>query len=220
MDLVFTSTDNPVKNNLFRIAQIRNKATHTILPEYDFIFTSLFQQCISNYNRFFNNQFVKFPLNKDVTGFVSLSQVPTKNKSPLSLNAKALLQLEAVVAAVASDSTITQTVRLQSVKKDADVTYAIVKDADEKVKMIAVTKNHEILYPYLTREIVKKIKESIELTLGLNHGFTEPIFHRICKQHKIKENTTYCHSYAHSKTTLYRYSDATIDYISTIYINE
>ena len=69
-------------------------------------------------------------------------------------------------------------------------------------------------------EIINKISETIELTLGPNHGFTSNKFHDICKRKNIKGNQDYCYLFLYSKSNIKKYSDLAIEYISQVYIEE
>mgnify|MGYP004591392287 CR=1 FL=1 len=60
VEKVFTSTTDKTKNNISFVRNIRNKATHLILPEYDFILSPAFQRCLTNYNKFFKKQFPEY----------------------------------------------------------------------------------------------------------------------------------------------------------------
>ena len=105
-------------------------------------------------------------------------------------------------------------------ESDADIKYTVVKDGGENAKFINVPKNIEIMYPYTTQEVIKKISETIEITLGPSHGFTSNKFHDICKRKNIKGNQDYCYLFPYSKSNIKKYSDLAIEYISQIYIEE
>ena len=121
-----------------------------------------------------------------------------------------------------TDESLVQTLRLVSTKKesDADIKYTVVKEGGENAKFINVPKDIEVTHPYTTQEVIKKICETIEITLGPNHGFTSNKFHDICKRKKIKSNQDYCYQFPYSKTNIKKYSDLAIEYISQIYIEE
>ena len=76
------------------------------------------------------------------------------------------------------------------------------------------------MHPYTTNEVIKKIKETLELSLGPNHGFTSNKFQDICKRKGIKNNQDYCYQFPYSTTKIYKYSDINIEYISQVYIEE
>lgn len=223
VDKVFTSTTDKTKSNISFIRNIRNKATHLILPEFDFLLAPAFQRCLTNYNKFFKKQFSDFNLNEKVTPFISLVN-PGDNQdvSSLLLNPANLVLYDKLKNELDSDDTLVQTLRLVSTKKesDADIKYAVVKDGGENAKFINVPKDIEITHPYTTQEIIKKISETIEMTLGPNHGFTSNKFHDICKRKNIKGNQDYCYQFPYSKNNIKKYSDLAIEYISQIYIDE
>ena len=224
IEKVFTSTTDKVKNNILYIKSIRNKATHLILPEYDYALAPAFQRCLTNYNNFFKKQFSHYNLNEKITPYVALVN-PGENKlsmSPLILNPVNLLVFDKLKNELEIDESLVQTLKLVSVKKesDADIKYTITKNAKEKAKIINVPKDIEKTHPYTTKQIIKKICETLELSLGSNHGFTSSKFQDICKRKKIKTNQDYCYQFPYYNNTINKYSDLAIEYISEIYIKE
>lgn len=223
VDRVFTSTTDKTKNNISFIRNIRNKATHLILPDYDFILSPAFQRCLTNYNRFFKKHFLDYNLNESVTPFISLVNPGNdKDVSSLIINPNNLLTLEKIKKELYSDESLCQTLRLVSTKKesDADIKYTIVKDGGEPTSIINVPKNIEKTHPYTTGEVIKKIQETLELSIGPNHKFTSYNFQDICKRKGIKSNQDYCYVFMYSKNKIYKYSDITIEYVSQVYIDE
>lgn len=223
VEKVFTSTTDKTKNNISFIRNIRNKATHLILPEYDYILSPAFQRCLTNYNKFFKKQFPNYNLNEKVTPYIALVNPGNdKDISSLILNPNNLLLLEKVKKELDSDESLGQTLRLVATKKEseADIKYAIVKDSKEKATVISVPKDIDKTHPYTTNEVIKKIKETLELSLGPDNGFTSNKFQDICKRKGIKNNQDYCYQFPYSKNKIYKYSDITIEYVSQVYIEE
>lgn len=223
VEKVFTSTTDKTKNNISFIRNIRNKATHLILPEYDYILSPAFQRCLTNYNKFFKKQFPNYNLNEKITPYIALVNPGNdKDISSLILNPNNLLLLEKVKKELDSDESLGQTLRLVAIKKEseADVKYTVVNDSGEKAKFISVPKDIAKTHPYTTNEVVKKIKETLELSLGPDHGFTSNKFQDICKRKGIKNNQDYCYQFPYSKNKIYKYSDITIEYVSQVYIEE
>lgn len=223
VEKVFTSTTDKTKNNITLLRNIRNKATHLILPDFDYTLAPAFQRCLTNYNKFFKKQFPNFKLNEKITPYIALVN-PGNNQdiSSLILNPANLLLLEKVKQELGSDDTLTQTLRLVSTKKEseADIKYTIVKDGGQPVQTINVPKDIEKTHPYTTNQIIKKISETIELSLGPNHGFTSNKFQDICKRKNIKTNQDYCYQFPYYNTKINKYSDLAIEYISEVYIEE
>ena len=204
VEKVFTSTTDKTKTNISFIRSIRNKSTHLILPEFDFMLAPAFQRSLTNYNKFFKKQFPDYNLNEKVTPYIALVN-PGDNKdvSSLVLNPANMLLMDKLKAELDTDENLVQTLRLVSTKKesDADIKYTVVKDGGENAKFINVPKN-------------------IEITLGPSHGFTSNKFHDICKRKNIKGNQDYCYLFPYSKSNIKKYSDLAIEYISQIYIEE
>lgn len=191
VEKVFTSTTDKTKNNISFIRNMRNKATHLILPEYDYVLSPAFQRCLTNYNKFFKKQFPNYNLNEKVTPYVALVNPGNDNDvSSLILNPTNLLLLEKVKKELDLDESLSQTLRLVATKKEseADIKYTVVKDGGEKATVINVPKDIDKTHPYTTNEVIKKIKETLELSLGPDHGFTSNKFQDICKRKGIKNN--------------------------------
>ena len=223
VEKVFTSTTDKTKNNISFIRNIRNKATHLILPEYDYILSPAFQRCLTNYNKFFKKQFPNYNLNEKITPYIALVNPGNgKDISSLILNPNNLLLLEKVKKELDSDESLGQTLRLVATKKEseADLKYTVVNYSEEKAKFISVPKDIDKTHPYTTNEVVKKVKETLELSLGPDHGFTSNKFQDICKRKGIKNNQDYCYQFQYSKNKIYKYSDITIEYVSQVYIEE
>lgn len=223
VEKIFTSTTDKTKNNISFIRSIRNKATHLILPEYDFILAPAFQRCLTNYNKFFQKQFPNYKLNAKITPYISLVNPGNDNNvSSLILNPSNLLTLEKIKKELNSNEELGQTLRLVATKKeaDADIKYTFVNNGGEKATIINIPKNIEKTHPYTTNEAIKRITETIELSLGPNHKFTSSKFQDICRRKGIKNNQDYCYQFSYSKNKIYKYSDIAIEYISQIYIEE
>lgn len=159
VERVFTSTTDKTKTNISFIRNIRNKSTHLILPEFDFMLASAFQRCLTNYNRFFKKQFPDYNLNEKVTPYISLV-IPGDHQdvSSLVLNPANLILFDKLKNEIDNDESLVQTMRLVSTKKEseADIKYTIVKEGGEKAKFINVPKNIEVTHPYTTKEVIKK----------------------------------------------------------------
>jgi len=221
IEKVLTSQTNSVKLNLNMIRQIRNKATHNVLPEYDFKFAPLFQACIFNLVEFFKKHFSEHELNSQITAFVMLSNLPENANSPLSLNPKALMQLTAMTEEVDSkdiSGEITLTVKLVSTKKadDADVRYSISKDADEKVRFIEKPKDVNITHPFIQTEVLKKVRESLMLSDNSDFGINKHSIQKFIRENEIKKKPEYCYPLKQgeqSELYTYRYSQKLVDFI-------
>lgn len=193
------------------------------MPEYDFVLSPAFQRCLTNYNKFFKKQFPNYDLNQKVTPYIALVNPGNdKDISSLILNPNNLLTLEKIKKELDSDESLSQTLTLIATKKEAeaDIKYTVVKDGGENATVINVPKDIDKTHPYTTTEVIKKIKETLELSLGPDHKFTSNKFQDICKRKGIKNNQDYCYQFPYSKSYIYKYSDITIEYVSEVYIEE
>ena len=223
VERVFTSTTDKTKSNISFIRNIRNKSTHLILPEFDFVLAPAFQRCLTNYNKFFKKHFSDYNLNEKITPYISLVNPGNcQDVSSLVLNPANLILLDKIKNEIKDDDSLIQTLRLVSTKKEmeSDIKYTVVKDGGEDATFINVPKDIDVTHPYTTQEVIKKISETIEITLGPDHGFTSNKFHDICKRKGIKNNQDYCYQFPYSKSNIKKYSDLTIEVVSQIYIEE
>ena len=222
IEKIFTSTTDYTKANLNYIREIRNKSTHSFLPEYDFTFASVFQRCVSNYNIFVKKHFPDFPLNKQVSAFVALSNLPDGRTSFLSLNPRSLFQLKMLEDKISSDineDSISQTIKLVSTKKskEADIRFSISDDADGSVHFITVPKDVNETHPYSAKEAVKKIKETLIFSMGTEHGFTMTTFINLCRDMKVRDNQSFCYEVDYGKSRIKKYSESLIEYLLYVY---
>ena len=79
VEKIFTSTTDKTKTNISFIRSIRNKSTHLILPEFDFMLAPAFQRSLTNYNKFFKKHFPTYNLNEN-------EYFKVKNGSKMFLN--------------------------------------------------------------------------------------------------------------------------------------
>ena len=161
VEKVFTSTTDKTKNNISFIRNIRNKATHLVLPDWDFLLAPAFQRCLTNYNKFMKKQFPEYDLNEKITPYIALvNPGNNQNVSSLVLNPANLLMFEKIKKELDFDDSLCQTLSLVSTKKkaEADLKYTIVNDEIEKATIINVPKDIEKTHPYTTNEVIKKIK--------------------------------------------------------------
>jgi len=222
VEKIFTSTTDHTKANLDLIREIRNKSTHSVLPEYDFKFSSVFQRCVSNINTFYGKHFPEYKLNGQITAFIALSNLSESTNSPLALNPKSLIQMKIMEENIFNNNNsdaITQTIKLVSTKResDADLKFSISDDSDTKVHFVNVTRDSNITHPYTATQAVTKIKESLEINLGVEHGFNMASFTNICREKNVRSNATYFYELSYGKSSIKKYSEKLIEYIFYLY---
>lgn len=222
VEKVFTSTTDKTKLNITMVRRIRNTATHSVLPEFDYEFSSVFQRCLTNYNNFFKNHFKGYGLNDKVTAFVSLSRIHNNDDSRLSLDPKSAIEFERLKSMVDGDDGIGQRITLTSIKNksDADLTFAIDKESSDSSKFIEVPKDVNAMYKYSFKEALNLVKESIALELGVDHGFNVSSFHSICKLKGIKEDNKYCYNFNYGKSNARKYNDDAIEYLAYLFTSD
>lgn len=222
MNKVFTSTNDKTRNNLNIVKQIRNKATHLILPNHDYEFTAVYQRCVSNYKRFFQKQFPDYPINNRIMPFISLVNVDDSlSDSSLIINPNALYEFSKMKEQ-ASEEGISQRLILTSTKRDseADLKFSINKNSNEKATIINVPKDINTTHPYNQTELVKLVQDSLCIQFGDEHGFTKTKCQNIVKEHNLKSNQDYCYIVNYGKTCPVKYSHAAVEFITSTYLDE
>jgi len=115
------------------------------------------------------------------------------------------------------DGAITQTIKLMSTKKpkEADITFSLADNAEDKVHFISIPKDTNIAHPYFATDVVKMVQESLELN-GDMQIFNMYKFNEFVREKKVKENVSYCYKVMLGRTTRYKYSQQFVEYITYI----
>jgi len=218
IESVFTSTTDHTKTNLNMVRNIRNKATHNILPDYDFKFATLFQFCVYSLVKFMERHFPEYRLNNQITAFVALSNMHNEVNSPLLLNPASLLHLSGLEKELYDNNAgevITQTIKLSVTKKskEADVSFKFTDDAEEKARLIEVPKDANITHPYMAKDVVNMVRESLRLNNNTTLEFNMHTFNEFVRSKRIKENGSYCYTTQLGNSLRYKYSQKLVDYI-------
>lgn len=218
---VFTSTTDKTKPNLNFIMSIRNRATHLIIPEFDYTLSPFFQQNVTNFNMFFQKHFPKYKLNSSVNAYVSINSlnIPESNALLMFDDVK---QIKSYIEESKNIEGLTQNIDFYITKKkdEADMKLAIDKKANEKAKIVKVPKDVNSLYIYTFTNLIKIVNETIILNLGNAFGFNSHSLNKINKDYNAKENTLYSYPFEYGKNIIYKYSNHYFQFIVSNFLND
>lgn len=227
---VFTNEKDPTRKNLEIIVDLRNTSTHFIIKEMESIYLPFLQANTLNYSQklydFFNIDITK---NID-TSFLSL----VTNNSNLSdteilsaygneiFNKYKKLKTETTNILEAENNNklaINVNLNLRVVKnaKDAKLTFAISKNAEDAVYIVDKIKDINVTYPYSqknAREIIMNNlkRKNIEINLHQRN------FNLICDKYDLKNNEDY--SYYHNLSKRYMCSQKLVDFVTNLLVEE
>ncbi len=216
---VFTSTTDKTKVNLNFIINIRNKATHMIVPEFDYELSSFFQQNISNFNDFYKKQFPDNRLNNSVNAYVSINSLNVPESNALLLFDEAS-NLKKLIEESKDIEGMSQRVNLFVIKNkdEADMHVSLVKDSKEEVKMLKVEKDVNAIYIYTFKELIKKVNETLKLSLSDNVIFTSHSLNQINRDYNAKSKNQFTYRFDYGGGIV-KYSEAYFLFIVTNFIN-
>lgn len=230
---IFTNANDPLRNNLERIIELRNTSTHFITEDYERIYAPLFQSCVMN----FINMMEEFH-NEDITkhiaqNFLTLSirpeelsndEIKGKYSAPM---AKKLIHERDKISQNIQESNSTFAIPIQTTlaitknKKKADILVSVVGDSGNDVKIVKEIKDPNSIYINTTNTVVKlvnrRLKASGILLTKVHSGksvkgrFTSHDFLLFTKFYKLKEDPKYCYYYKLGNR--YGYSTQLIDFL-------
>lgn len=225
---VFTNEKDPIRKNLEIILDLRNTSTHFIIKEMEPIYLPFLQANTLNYSQklfdFFGEDITK---NID-TSFLSLvandnnlndteilsvygNEIFEKYKK-LETEATSLLENENN-----SKLAININLNLKVVKniKDANLTFAVSKDAKDAVYFIDKVKDINTTYPYSQKGARERIMSNLKRK-NININLHQRNFSLICDKYDLKNNEDYF--YYHNLSKRYMCSQKLIDFVTGLLI--
>lgn len=235
---IFTNAKDPLYKNLEKIMELRNTSTHFITEEYGIIYAPLFQACVVNYrNKMFD--FAKIDIAENIPeNFLTLSinvgdfsDESLKAKYDPSL-AKKLISRRNDLALLEKEEdnpkfsiAIRQEIYITKDRKTADLTVAVAKESDTKMRIIKELQDPSNTHNYAFNNVVKSINDRIlsekipfscitRSTGQIRNKFNKSDLNLFIKFYNLKNDKKY--AYAHKtdghKPT-YSYSPRIIDFI-------
>lgn len=226
--------NSPVKKNLiFILEKIRNKSTHLIIPEHDYIYTPILQKAVLNYSKYlfkwFNiNIADKIPF--EYLALISRKEVKPKNISKLYSKAYADIFSEdyRLITEIMKNTEneedsifaqINYSISYTKNIKQADIKAYYSKDDDSiALKKITVAKDANASHPYTMGQVIKKVKQKI-LDEKLEYSIEKLNANRLAdfnKKYNVVNHPEYFYAHQYGKTISKTYSEAYIDFIFKI----
>lgn len=239
---VMTNENDPVRVNLKVIIAFRNLATHSIIPEFEILYTPFLSFCVKAFADKMYDYFLINISNYIKTDFLSLfsSNRSTSSQEILSKYGEGIKNLfdekrNELTAVIEENKDISianrveiSLVRINS-KSKADFTfYSTNNPKDQNVKYIDrpidYNTSHPLTHHRITNEIDSIIKKNnipftpIRQPDKANNGkepnlFTTACFDTLSKKYGFKNNTEYCVKIQNGNSIVYKYSDKLITHI-------
>lgn len=225
LDTIFTESTSPVRCNLLKIKEIRNFATHLIVPEIEGLYIGLFQACILNYINYLNKWFdismdeklspgmlaitsgnseidfikLRRKYNKDIINFVQQAKQKIEHDTFSEIN-----NLEGEYYTIPIEYTLAYVKN----PKLADIVVVFDNNSKNKVAEIHVPKDIDRTHPYRMTDVVNKVKNEI----GDDIRFNKHDVMSIIYVEKIKDNNNKYHYYI-KNLNVHLYSDEFVSLI-------
>lgn len=223
---VFTNEKDPTRKNLEIIVDLRNTSTHFIIKEMEAIYLPFLQANTLNYSQklfdFFNIDITK---NID-TSFLSLvtNNANLSDAEILSMYGNEIFNKYKKVRNETTNLleneknnklAINVNLNLRVVKnaKNAQLTFAISKDAEDSVYIVDKIKDINTTYPYSqknARELIMNNLRRKDIEINLHQSN----FNLICNKYNLKDNEDYF--YYHNLSKRYMCSQKLIDFVTNL----
>lgn len=223
---IFTNEKDPTRKNLEIIVDLRNTSTHFIIKEMESIYLPFLQANTLNYSQKLFD-FFKIDITKNIdTSFLSLvtnnanlndaeilstygNEIFNKYKKVQS-EANSLLESEQN-----NKLAINVNLNLRVVKnaKDAQLTFAVSKDAEDSIYIVDKIKDINTTYPYSQKNARELIMNNLKRkTIEIN--LHQRNFNLICNKYNLKNNEDYF--YYHNLSKRYMCSQKLIDFVTNL----
>ena len=227
---IFTNENDPTRKNLDIIVDLRNTSTHFIIKEMEDIYLPFLQANTLNYSQklfdFFNIDITK---NID-TSFLSL----VTNNSNLTdadilskygdeiFNKYKKLKLETTNILENESNNklaINVNLNLKVVKniKDANLTFAITKDAQDAIYFVDKIKDINTTYPYSQKKAREIIMNNLKRK-GVDINLHQTNFSLITNKYDLKSNEDYF--YYHNISGRYMCSQKLVDFVTDLLLKD
>lgn len=210
-------SNDPVKLNIETLIQLRDQATHLLIPELQPQLSRLFQANVLNYQERYRNQMGNSPLAGQSVGMLSLvldGPVPeigvikeAYGEITASEVTNFLKQFESMSKEIGSDKysiSIDYKLALTKNPSNADLTLSV-GDNGQKAVIITQAKKLNTTHPYTTNEAINEINAKLGSKTVNRHSFQA-----ICFKHKVKNNDDSDH---HNFTDIHRYSESFVNWV-------
>lgn len=223
---VFTNEKDPTRKNLEIIVDLRNTSTHFIIKEMENIYLPFLQANTLNYSQklfdFFNIDITK---NID-TSFLSLV-TNNANLSDTEILSKYGNEIFNKYKKIKTETTnlleneqnnklaININLNLRVVKNvnDAQLTFAVSKNAEDSIYIVDKIKDINTTYPYSQKNARELIMNNLKRK-NIEINLHQTNFNLICNKYNLKDNEDYF--YYHNLSKRYMCSQKLIDFVTNL----
>lgn len=223
---VFTNEKDPTRKNLEIIVDLRNTSTHFIIKEMENIYLPFLQANTLNYSQklfdFFNIDITK---NID-TSFLSLV-TNNANLSDTEILSKYGNEIFNKYKKIKTEATnlleneqnnklaININLNLRVVKNvnDAQLTFAVSKNAEDSIYIVDKIKDINTTYPYSQKNARELIMNNLKRK-NIEINLHQTNFNLICNKYNLKDNEDYF--YYHNLSKRYMCSQKLIDFVTNL----
>ena len=223
---VFTNEKDPTRKNLEIIVDLRNTSTHFIIKEMENIYLPFLQANTLNYSQklfdFFNIDITK---NID-TSFLSLV-TNNANLNDAEILSKYGNEIFNKYKKIKTETTnlleneqnnklaININLNLRVVKNinDAQLTFAISKNAEDSIYIVDKIKDINVTYPYSQKKARELIMNNLKRK-NIEINLHQTNFSLICNKYNLKDNEDYF--YYHNLSKRYMCSQKLIDFVTNL----
>lgn len=210
---VFTNNKDPLRLNLEKMLELKMTSPSFIIPEYEYIFTPLFQSCIFNYadklrvyhdieiTNYMPSMFLTLPSHTK-----KYSEEYIKENYPYEI-VKKILDTKKKFDLIAENTNVKFAIRL------AD--FESIHHAKKEIKSTYDAQAYKITAKLCILSIRNSLKKAnIQLLYdGKPAEFNNFHLNNFMKHYKMKSNTLYCYVHHKDKQPQYTYSQAAVDLI-------
>lgn len=215
---VWTREKDPIRSTLLFLCEVRNTATHNILPSHDFDNAGVYQQVVQYYNSFLNDKMNISLIKRGIQPFISIAALPSNiaPKSILTLNPETIRIDTALKKQITNGTVVEQKIIVQTRNKDdkADMNLRIAKDGETPAVILREPKDINGKYPYSSAQVISEIKKSLLLYIPDAH-FTQHQFTKVISDYNMKEDNNYCYVVNYGNG-IPRFSESCITRIATL----
>lgn len=216
---VFTNDKDPLRINLEQLISLRDTSTHFIIPEYEKIYTSLFQACLLNYMRKLNEFFsinIKEKINttmlnifiddKELTEIELVKKYDNSIVRRLNKNSNKINKIidnspnDKFAQIISFDYAIVKN------PSKADGTFTITENADDAIMFVDRPKNANLTHPYNGKRLIQSLNNLFsENSIDIRFGYSE--LKLICKKYDFYSDSNYCYKIETDAMPRYTYSE-------------
>lgn len=227
---IYTDKRQPLRVNLEEIIKLRDTSTHFVTEDYELFYAPLFQSCVTNFctqiKRFhgvnmadkISQNFLVLPIRVNYLSDDEIRGKYSKEMAERLIAQRTEIEfLEQQIKSPELAIPIRHEFYQTKDAKQADFTYAIDNSSSEKVKVIKQEIDPSNKYTLSVNAIIKTVNnrlvaENIRfnyITSAGKNEFNSYVFNLFVKFYDIKNDRTYCYSFA----KIFRYSPQTVDLI-------